>query len=299
VTGRDVSAVAEAVLETALSAIDPGVPFAVVALGRFGGAALSYASDLDVVFVHGGDGPSAFEAADHAAKQLLRLVNGAAPSDRIFEVDAKLRPEGAQGAMSRSIEGYVQYFDRWAQVWERQAYLRARPVAGDRELGQSLIDALDSRVWDDGLSDDHVREIRRMKARVEKERLPANVDPTYHLKLGRGSLSDVEWTAQLLQLRHGVRAPDTIEALLGLRQAGHLAPDDADTLIETYRFLEHTRNRLVLVTGATTDTLPTQPEPLMWVARSLGTNAADLREDFRRATRRTRRVVERVFYGQG
>jgi glutamate-ammonia-ligase adenylyltransferase len=296
--GRDLSALAEAAVETALANIGSPVPFAVIALGRFGGASLSYASDLDVVFVYEGDGASAFEEADRVAKRLLRAVKGASPAERIYELDAQLRPEGNQGTMARSVEGYVTYFERWAMVWERQAYLRARPVAGDARLGAAFVEALEPHVWDAGLKDAEVREIRRMKARVEQERLPVGEDARYHLKLGRGSLSDIEWTAQLLQLRHGVRATGTIEALRALEAAGHLETDDAAILVDTYEFLERTRNRLWLVSSAPGDSLPTQPEALMWLARSLDTNAADLREHYRRVTRRTRRIVERVFYGQ-
>jgi glutamate-ammonia-ligase adenylyltransferase len=298
VVGRDLSALAEAALETMLAGMPRPVPFAVIALGTFGGASLSYGSDLDVVFVYDGDGPEAFEEADRLAKSVLHFSMGLAPADRIFEIDAQLRPEGNQGAMARSLEGYRLYFERWAQLWERQAYLRARPVAGDGDLGRRFIELTEPFVWGTGLSADEVREIRRMKARVEQERLPVGEDARFHLKLGRGSRTDIEWTAQLLQLTHGIRATGTVEALTAVRDAGHLAEDDADLLVTTYELLERTRNRLYLVSSTPSDSLPTQPEALMWLARSLGTNAADLREEYRRVTRRTRRVVERVFYGR-
>jgi glutamate-ammonia-ligase adenylyltransferase len=296
--GHDLSVLAEASIETALAAVEPTIPFAVVALGRLGGASLSYASDLDVIFVYEGEGAAAFEEGDRLAKQLLRFVNGVAPAERIYEIDAKLRPEGNQGPMARSLGGYQKYFERWAQVWERQAYLRARPVAGDADLGQAFLDQLEPYVWAEPLSTEEVREIRRMKARVEHERMPVGEDPKFHLKLGRGSLSDIEWTAQLLQLQHGIRATGTIPALEAVRDAGRLDGDDASILIDTYEFLERTRDRLFLVNSAPSDSLPTQPEALMWLARSMGTNAAELREHYRRVTRRARRVVERVFYGR-
>ena len=137
-----------------------------------------------------------------------------------------------------------------------------------------------------------------MKARIERERLPAGDDPQFHLKLGRGSLSDVEFCAQLLQLRHGVRAPGTMTALTALEAAGALSPDDHATLAEAYRFCERTRNRLFLVRGAPGDALPSRPEQLTRLARSLGTDPHDLRERYRRTTRRCRAVVERLFYGK-
>ncbi len=296
--GRDLTALAEASLDVALRAMSPTVPFAVVALGRLGGSALSYGSDLDVIFVYEGETPLDFEVAETLAKRLLKFVNGESPADRIFAVDAKLRPEGSQGAMARSVEGYDRYFDTWADVWERQAYIRARPVAGDPQLGRCLIEALEPHVWDGGLSAREIRDIRRTKARVENERLPAGEDPKYHLKLGRGSLSDIEWTTQLLQLTHGVRGTGTVEALRSLEASGRIAAEDADVLAETHEFLERTRNRLFLINSVAGDSLPTQPEPLTCLARSLGTDSAGLREEYRRLTRRTRNIVGRVFYGR-
>lgn len=297
--GTDLTALAEATVETALAALEPGAAFSVVALGRFGGSALSYASDLDVVFVYDGEGASAFEEADRVAKALLRSVNGAAPAERIFEIDAQLRPEGNQGPMARSLDGYRRYFERWALVWERQAYLLARPVAGDPEVGAALLALLEPHLWSAPFTTEDEREIRRLKARVEQERIPAGQDPRFHLKLGPGGLADIEWTAQLLQLRHGLRAPGPLAALREASAGGHLDPTDADTLAATYELLERLRNRLYLVRSGRHDMLPTQPEELTWLARSLGTNAAALREDYRRATRRARRVVEQVFFGTG
>jgi glutamate-ammonia-ligase adenylyltransferase len=176
--------------------------------------------------------------------------------------------------------------------------IRARPVAGDLDLGARLLAELDDRVWGNGLTTDELLEIRRMKARIEGERIPPGEDPTFHLKLGRGSLSDVEFTAQMLQLQHGVRAIGTVAALDALVDADALARDDADVLVESYRFCERVRNRWYLVSSGPSDSLPTQPEPLRWLARSLGTTAGDLRDEYRRVTRRARSVVERVFYGR-
>jgi glutamate-ammonia-ligase adenylyltransferase len=120
--------------------------------------------------------------------------------------------------------------------------------------------------------------------------------------LGRGSLSDIEWTVQLLQLRHHLPGPSTHDALEVLGDRGVLGPADLVTLREAYRFCERTRNRWHLVGalaggGSPGDALPTQADQLSHLARSLGTTPASLREDYRRVTRRARRVVERIFYG--
>jgi glutamate-ammonia-ligase adenylyltransferase len=151
-------------------------------------------------------------------------------------------------------------------------------------------------VWNRPFPEDEAREVRRMKARIERERIPPGDDPQFHLKLGRGSLSDVEFTAQLLQLQHRVPAAGTMAALDALTEAGALAREDRDVLAAAYRFCERTRNRWFLVKGAPGDALPTQPEHLARLARSLETTPTELREHYRRVTRRARDVVERVFY---
>ena len=296
-TSSSLTALAEAVLEAALDSVGPGVPFAVVGMGRFGGAELSYASDLDVLFVYDGTSSDHFAAAEHTAEALLRVVKGGTPAERIFAVDADLRPEGRDGPLARSLEGYRSYHRRWALTWERQALLRARFVAGDADLGRRFMALVDEVLWGAPLTDEQVREIRRVKARVERERIPPGDDPQFHLKLGRGSLSDVEWTAQLLQLRHGIAAQGTMTALGRLAEAGAVDAADAAVLGEAYRFCEQVRNRWYLVKGAPGDALPAKADQLARLARSCGTSAAELREEYRRVTRRARRVVERLFYG--
>ena len=297
-TGAGLTALAEAALEAALEAVGPKLAMSVIAMGRFGGEELSYASDLDVLLVYEGTTSEDFGAAERAAEALMRFVNGPTPSARIYALDADLRPEGKQGPLARSLDGYRTYYGRWAQTWERQALVRARPVAGDMDLGQQFMDVAAAFVWDRPFGDDEEREIRRMKARVERERIPSGDDPQFHLKLGRGSLSDVEWTAQLLQLQHGVREPGTMAALRALAAAGALDPGDAEVLSTAYRFCERTRNRWFLVKGSPGDALPGQADQLAKLARSLGMPPSGLRNDYRRVTRRAREVVERVFYGR-
>lgn len=297
-TGRSVTALAEAVLDAAVEMVAPDVPLAVIGMGRFGGGELSYASDLDVLFVHDEEHVSGAAAAERAAEAVLRLVKGATPAEGLFLVDADLRPEGKDGLLARSLGGYREYYERWALTWERQALVRARPVAGDRSLGERFCEVIEPFVWAP-LSTEEEREIRRMKARVEKERIPAGDDPEFHLKLGRGSLSDVEWLAQLLQLRHGVRSPGTVAALRALRAARILAADDEEVLAEAYRFCERTRNRWYLVKGAPGDALPSKADDLSRLARSLDTSGPALRETYRRVTRRARAVFERLFYATG
>jgi len=289
---------AEAVLGAALDTLGPPVPTAVIAMGRFGGAELSYASDLDVLLAFDAAASDAVGGAERFAEELLRFVKGSTPATRLYLLDADLRPEGKQGPLARSLDGYRAYYDRYAQTWERQALTRARVVAGDAEVGTRFMELVGHFVWGQEFTTDDVREVRRMKARIERERIPSGEDPQFHLKLGRGSLSDVEWTAQLLQLEHGVRQPGTMAALVALTEAGHLDQADADALAEAYRFCERARNRLFLVRGAAGDALPTQPDQLATLARSLDMTGSELREHYRRVTRRSRAVMERLFYGR-
>lgn len=306
--GAALSDTAEALLDATLADVvertAPATAFCVVGMGRLGGGELAYGSDLDVLFVHGGDGGDggSDRAGETVAEALLHLLHGPNPATKVASLDLGLRPEGSQGRLSRHVEGYRSYFERWAQTWERQALLRARVVAGDHRLGERFMEAANHFVWDRPLGAAELAEIRRLKARMERERIPSGEDPQFHLKLGRGSLSDVEWTVQLLQLRHHVTGASTMAALGALEQAGALDGADAQALRASYRFCEHARNRWHLVgalPGGTApgDSLPSRGRDLSRLARSLGTTPAALREDYRRVTRRARRVTERLFYG--
>lgn len=297
-TAAALTALAEASLEAALATLAPPVPMCVVAMGRFGGEELAFASDLDVIFVHDGDTADDHASAQEAGNALITLVRGDTPAERVYTLDTGLRPEGRDGPLVRSLDSFRAYYHRWAQTWERQALIRARPVAGDPELGRRFMELVEEVVWEPPLTDDQVREIRRMKARVERERIPAGEDPQFHLKLGRGSLSDVEWTTQLLQLSNDVRGQGTMAAIDRLREASALSSRDARVLGEAYRFCERTRNRWYLVKGGPGDALPSRAEDLSRLAGSCETTAAQLREDYRRVTRRSREVMERLFYGR-
>lgn len=295
--GDNLTTLAEATIDVAVRSLDPQVPFAVIGLGRLGGTELSYASDLDLVFTYEGSGSSAVEEATRVANGLRRMLGGATPAERIFEIDTDLRPEGKGGALVRSVDAYLSYWARSAQTWERLVMTRARSVGGDRAVGDRLLEELDPFVWGSGLGSDEILEIRRMKARIEGERIPPGEDPKFHLKLGRGSLSDIEFTAQLLQLQYGIRATGTPAALRALDSTSVLSTEDAEVLTEAYRFCEQVRNRWFLVNSAPGDSLPTQLEPLGWLARSLDSTANELRQQYLKVTRRSRKVVERVFYG--
>src|SRR5207248_2959641 len=223
-----------------------------------------------------------------------------------FRIDANLRPEGKKGPLARSLDGYRSYYDNWALTWEFQSLLKARPVAGDLEVADRFCAMVEPYVFRDPFPAESIREVRRMKARVERERIPPGEDPQFHLKLGRGSLSDVEWTVQLLQLMHGaadpaLQATSTMDGLGRLAHRGYVEDRDAEALEQAYRFCERARNLRYLLTGAPGDSLPTDGAEAEDLARLMGyphRPVTQLREDYRRLTRRARAVVERVFYGQ-
>jgi glutamate-ammonia-ligase adenylyltransferase len=296
VVGGALSRLAVAALEVAVEHAAPEVPFAALALGHLGGEEMGYSSDLDLQFVHGGEGPDAQAEAERAAADVVRFLEGDTPASRVYDVDLDLRPEGRNGPLARSLDGYRAYFERWAETWERQAMVRARPVAGDLVLGRVLLAELEPFVWAP-LSDDDRRAIRRMKARIEAERVPPGEDPAFHLKLGPGGLADVEFCAQLLQLEHGVRTTGTVATIERLRALGALADDEAAALVDAHRFCDRARNRWFLVRGLQADSLPAGDD-LARLAHSLGTTGPGLREQYRRVTRRARRVVEHRFYAR-
>jgi [glutamine synthetase] adenylyltransferase / [glutamine synthetase]-adenylyl-L-tyrosine phosphorylase len=319
--GEALTAVAEATLAGALEAAARAIEaerrqplvtnVAVVAMGRLGGHEMSYASDADVLFLHepldGADDEEATNDALAVANEMRRLLALPSPEPALT-LDADLRPEGRQGPLVRTIAAYASHYQRRSEVWERQALLRAAPLAGPSALLERFFDVIDPIRWPaHGLTQAQVREVRRIKARVESERLPRGADPSTHLKLGRGGLSDVEWTVQLLQLLHawsaeGLRTTRTPDALEAAVDAGLLASGDRSVLLAAWRMATSIRNAVVLVTGRPSDALPRDTRTLAAVSRVLGYppgETAMFVEEYRRVARHSRSVIERVFYGDG
>jgi len=285
----------------------------VVAMGRQGGREIGYGSDADVMYVHRAlPGFSDAEAQEQAARIVAKVsslltqpLKPAIMAERVLQMDADLRPEGKNGAMVRSLDSFAEYYRRWSLIWEAQALLRARPMAGDDTLAADFLALIDPIRYPESVSEQDVREIRRIKARVESERLPRGADPARHLKLGRGGLSDVEWLVQLLQLQHAGKHPElrttsTLEALAAAAELGLLDAADAGLLAEAWRLASRIRSANVIWNGKASDLLPSSRRDLEAVARWCGYepgHAAALEEDYLRVSRRARAVFERVFYG--
>ncbi|WP_435203651.1 bifunctional [glutamine synthetase] adenylyltransferase/[glutamine synthetase]-adenylyl-L-tyrosine phosphorylase [Janibacter sp. GS2] len=318
--GEALTAVSEATIQAALEVTiahveaDRGRPLdtdvLIVGMGRLGGSEVGYSSDADVLYIHdpheGVDEQAAQESALAVVVELRRLLGGAG-SDPPLGLDADLRPEGKSGPMIRSLASYRAYYERWSQTWEAQALLRARAVAGDEALGERFIELIDPIRWPEaGLTMKQVREVRRLKARMEAERLPRGADRRAHFKLGMGGLSDVEWSIQLLQLQHGhahegLRTTRTLPAMAAAVEAGLLSSEDALVLREAWSMGSLLRNAGMLFRGRPVDSVPSNLREADGVGRIVGMepqSGLDLAESYRRTARRARHVVDRVFYGE-
>lgn len=278
--------------------------FAIVAMGRFGGAEMGFGSDADVMFVYrplGDDKELAQSQAEAVATEIRKLC-----ADQIleFEIDLDLRPEGKNGAVVRSIDSYAAYYERWADSWESQALLRARVIAGAERIESDFVDLINLYRYPNQISPNAITEIRRIKARVEVERLPQGADPKRHLKLGRGSISDVEWLVQLFQLRHAsdfpsIRTPETLVALEEMEKAELITSFDARVLREAWLIASRIRSAAMLYTNKKTDVLPVDRKQLEGIARLMEYprgGASSLEEDYLAATRRGRMVFEKLFF---
>ena len=281
---------------------------AIVAMGRYGGYELGYGSDADVMFVHeplpGADAQLAASMAQAVANDIRKLLTEQS-RDPALEVDAGLRPEGKQGPLVRSLDSYAAYYGKWSAVWEAQALLRAAPIVGDADLCErfkTLIDPL--RFPEEGLTKDDVVEVRRIKARVDSERLPRGADPATNFKLGRGGLSDVEWTVQLLQMEHAGRVPElrttkTLEALQVAVEHDLLSLADAEGLAAAWKFASRARNATVQVRGKAADQLPRDARERAAVAAILQYDPGEsdvMLNDYLRSARRARGIVDRIFW---
>lgn len=282
-----------------------GEGFAVIAMGSLGAGECGYTSDADLLFVFDGEAGLGPEEAKTLATRTMALMS----SEGGLEADADLRPEGRNGALARSLDSYAEYYDKWAATWERQALLRARPIAGDQELGQSFLELLEPFRYPREVAPADVTNIRRMKIRIEAERMPGGGEAKLHTKLGPGGLADVEWTAQMLQFQHAgrietLRVHATADILRTATRRGVLSEDDAEVLLGSWLCAAGMRDALFLATGRATrqsDFVTADPRYLARVGAILGrggtvTDGRAAREDYIRATRRARTVVERVFY---
>ena len=280
--------------------------FAVVAMGKTGGRELNYISDVDVIFAaepaEGASEEDAIAVATDLATRLMRLCSASTGAGALWQVDPALRPEGKNGPLVRTVESHRAYYERWAKTWEFQALLKARPVAGDPEVGAAYLEAVQPMVWQASTRENFVHDVQAMRRRVE-EHIP-KAEAERQIKLGRGGLRDVEFSVQLLQLVHGradesLRTTTTLEGLEALSAGGYIGRDDAATLGAAYRYLRALEHRVQLYRLRRTHLMPTGTDDLRRLGRSLGHRSAPadaVMDQWRARRREVRHLHERIFY---
>ena len=287
------------VVRDAVAAAEPDLPLAVIGMGKLGARELNVASDLDLLFVYEGEGSGDLKRASQAAERVLRGIRDAG-----WEPDSDLRPEGRNGPLARSIASYLEYWERYAETWEFQSLLRARAIAGDPDLGRRFeLNAADFAFPPDGITIDRVVEIRRMRERIERERVKPPEASKFHFKLGHGSLADVQFAVEISLMRHGgphpeIRSRRTLEAIDRLAEARLLEGSVARDLGSAFVFLSDVKNALEMDRRLHVEAVPPGPAEQTALARRLGYQEYPRQsfiDDYLRITRRARRAMERVF----
>ena len=296
-TTAALTALAEDALEAAIAAVrarlaaDYGevvaggapVGFVVLGMGKLGGGELNFSSDIDLVYLYGGDGVesaggvrgrlSAREFFTRLAEDVTRALHQATGEGFVFRVDLRLRPEGANGPIVNSAANALSYYESWGQTWERTAYLKARPVAGDRALGETFLGNLTPFVYRRYLDFATVEDLKDMKARIEGALAGAR-SKGVNVKLGRGGIREIEFVIQSLQLVHAgkderIRERNSLRALRCLAETRYLAAEEGERLSAAYRFLRDVEHKIQLVDERQTHVIPADAEELH-LARRLG-----------------------------
>ena len=293
----------DATLRLAARDVDDPPSIGVISMGRWGGCEMGYGSDADAMFIIGeGLDEEAVARATRVVSKSRELLRRPGPEPAL-EIDVDLRPDGRSGPLVRTLSSYQSYYERWSDTWEAQALLRAGHGAGDPALVGPFLAAIASRRWPStGITDQQVAQIRRLKLRMGQERARGS---GINLKLGPGGLSDVEWSVQLLQLKHagrvpGLRTTRTLAALDAALEADLVSGREAASLRTAWQLASRIRNAVMLVRGRGGDSFPTDARDIAAVAMLLGYGrgeASTLVEDWSRAARHAARVVDRVFWG--
>ncbi len=310
--GEALAGLTQAVLDGALTGFQrehpAAPPMIIIAMGRFGGNELTYGSDVDLMFCFRHINNQADDAQISTRIAIALQSAFAMPTDDPkLVIDTDLRPEGTQGELVRSLESFESYYQRWSLGWESQALIRANVVAGDSKLAQDFERLISEKRYPvSGLSHEAIFEIRRLKSRIEAERLPRGQDPMRNVKLGPGGLSDVEWLAQTIQMQFAHEYPNlqtssTWQALNAANANGQISELDYETLKDAWQMAIKVRNALVLSSGKPTISIPTNATELNRIGYILGFGSRGgqaMWEEYQAKTRRARAVFMRLFYAK-
>ncbi|MDE2181086.1 MAG: bifunctional [glutamate--ammonia ligase]-adenylyl-L-tyrosine phosphorylase/[glutamate--ammonia-ligase] adenylyltransferase, partial [candidate division NC10 bacterium] len=292
--------------------------FAIIGMGKLGGEELNFSSDIDLLFIYEGDGEtggfvgpsgaligrvSNYEFFTRLGEGVIKAIGELTSEGRVFRVDMRLRPEGQAGPLVYSLRGYELYYESWGQTWERMALIKARPVAGDPELGDTFLKLVAPFVYRRSLDYSAIGEIRAVKDRIDAK-VGRDQQTFRHVKLGYGGIREIEFIAQTFQLLYGasdlwIREPNTLRALQRLADRGHVTADEHATLALAYTFLRTVEHRLQILHHLQTHTLPTDQESLIKLARRLGYSpdrspdpAAALQRDYQRHIQGVRQAYD-------
>ena len=332
-TVRELTALAEASLESAyrFSRIEveklygtlplPGANepnrFVIFGMGKLGGGELNFSSDIDVIFLYESDESessggtkgktSPREFFSEVGKRIVQAMGKVTEDGFVFRIDLRLRPLGANGPLVQSVNSAMLYYESWGQCWERAALIKARSVAGARDLGNAFLKEVEPFVYRRYLDYTTVDELRHMKARIENELLGVN-DKERNVKLGIGGIREVEFFTQALQLVNGgyeaaLRTPATLPALAELAKREFISKKERDVLTEAYRFLRQVEHKVQIVQEAHAHSIPAGKEEEQALARRLGYRRKAGRgerdqfwRDYRRQTKNVRSIFDRLFY---
>lgn len=283
--------------------------FVILALGKLGGRELNYSSDIDLVFLSDDlgqtDAPRPLtqaEFCDRLARQVIKYLTENTSLGVVYRVDLRLRPEGRQAPPVVSLSSALRYYDVFGRTWERQAFVKARPVAGDLDLGREFLEQLEPWIYRRYLTRADITGIRALKRQIEQRTQREGGDER-NVKTGHGGIRDIEFVIQFLQLLNGgdlpeIRTGNTLEAMARLEQAGCLTLQEHTTLRENYELLRKLEHRLQIMCDLQTHSLPEQDEELRKLAVRMGYAEGPHRSpleafkaDYKQKTERNRKIL--------
>ncbi|HUW61036.1 MAG TPA: bifunctional [glutamate--ammonia ligase]-adenylyl-L-tyrosine phosphorylase/[glutamate--ammonia-ligase] adenylyltransferase [Candidatus Bathyarchaeia archaeon] len=287
--------------------------FAVIGMGKLGGRELNFSSDIDLLFLYadetettGGTSGTAstLDYFHKLGEHIIKLVSEQTAEGHLFRIDMRLRPYGRTSPLAISLARALEYYSAYAQAWERQALIKARPCAGDLALGERFIEAtrpfVFPRYFDDATLDE-IRQIKQQTEAIVADKGQAGIE----VKLGRGGIRDIEFTVQMLQMLNGGRMPDlrtrsTLDAIRALGLRGHLSPFEATALASHYTFLRGVEHRLQIEGSQQRHVLPPEGRPLDRFARRLGYKTGDsFMAGYRDKTREARAILDKFLTTEG